>query len=245
MRSDDIINIYWSPLNVGSQDWSMLYPEPENLYSSLIKNRNSDSKIDSFLSCPASKELFKKTYQFKNSVSCKYEYGTSDTEPVKPLTEQYLNARSDRKPSINTGPLIKFSLSYIFFSESPVIASFTSPHFTKPRHLQYGSVIPGEYDIGKWFRPYNVEMQMWNSSGVVEITEDEPLFYVKFNTDKNIKLHRFSMNSKLMEYAAHCTESNIIFGLGKSLSYRYNKFTNSRMNNSVLKEIKQNILGEQ
>jgi hypothetical protein len=41
-----------------------------------------------------------------------------------------------------------------------------------------------------------------------------------------------------------CTDSGKMFGISKSLSFRYNKFKNSGIREKVLHEIKNNIIHE-
>jgi hypothetical protein len=85
---------------------------------------------------------------------------------------------------------------------------------------------------------------MWGNSGELIIKEDEPIFYVEFLTNKKIKLVRFKYTKKLMTYAQHCVDAPPIFGNNLPLVKRYKKFKESRMRDLVLKEIKENIIGE-
>ena len=46
MNNKDTVNIYWAPV-VGYDinmlgEWSMLYPNPTNLYSDILKLKNND-----------------------------------------------------------------------------------------------------------------------------------------------------------------------------------------------------------
>ena len=246
--SKDIINVYWAPAfrsDTNDQDWSMLYPEPTNLYDSLKKIINKKNDIqNSFFVCPATKPFFKKTYIFTNPSRFEYSFDfTDEKNVVNPVSKNYLNFIVERDSNIETGPLIRPLLSYIFFADQGLPATFTAPYFSKTEYTRYGSVIPGEFDIGQWFRPYVLEMQMWSQSGSLVLEENDPLFYVRFNTDKNIVLHKFEMNKKLWAYVDHCVSDRFIFGPGRSLAKRYNTFKSSRMNDAILNEIKRNVVG--
>ena len=85
---------------------------------------------------------------------------------------------------------------------------------------------------------------MWNNSGELIIKEDEPLFYVEFLTKKKIKLVRFEYTQKLLQHAQHCVGAPQMFGRNIPLIERYDKFKQSRMSDIILKEIKDNIVGE-
>jgi hypothetical protein len=128
-------------------------------------------------------------------------------------------------------------MQWIFFAEEPLVADFTAPYFHKPNYLKYGSIIPGEMDIGLWFRPYNAEIMTWDNSGEIVFLENEPLMYVKFNTEKKINLIKFNMNNNLRKYAEACVYSPVAYGANMSLSKRYERFKKSKLNELVLNEI--------
>lgn len=250
MKNKDAVNIYWAPYysynSNNTQDWSMLYPDPKNMYSEISKNKViNDHSFKSFFTCPAVKNNFKNTYVFKNVVHSEYTYNTENSMNITPISKTFLGYEFSRKPAISDGPIIKFSLSYIFFADQDVEALFTSPTFHKPKYTNYGTIFPGEFNIGSWFRPYHLELQMWNSNGNIVLEENEPIFYVKFLTNKNIKLHRFNFNKKLHDYATHCSESSNDIKSNIPLIERYQMFKNSRMHTSILNEIKNNIVGEE
>ena len=54
-------------------------------------------------------------------------------------------------------------LSYIFFSEEDIEMTMTSPFFSDAPHLQYGSIVPGSFNISKWFRNVNLEFNIWTA----------------------------------------------------------------------------------
>jgi len=82
---------------------------------------------------------------------------------------------------------------------------------------------------------------MWNNKGNFVLEEDEPIFYAKFITDKKIKLNRFTLTEKLFNYADHCSNSPVTMKSNIPLSERYRRFKESKMNNLILKEIKENL----
>jgi hypothetical protein len=248
MNDKDVVNIYWAPMTsydvLELGDWNLLYNNPTNLYLDMLKLKNNKAKQNSFLSCPAVKEKFKKTFVFSSSIDGEYEYDFIDEENYffNSISKNYLSYKNVRRPSLNFGPTIAFSLFYVFFSEESVNANFIPPIFHKPQYTNYGTVIPGEFDIGQWFRPYVFEVQMWNEKGKFLLKEDEPLFYVEFNTNKKINLQKFKFNAQLHAYVKNCVDSpnNIVSNV--PLLKRYQNFKNTGMRNLILKEIKNNII---
>jgi hypothetical protein len=221
----------------------MLYPEPTNLYLDLLKLKtfNEDSKY-SFFACPATKNNFKNTYVFKNAIYCEYDYDVNQIPVITPKSKSFLGYKVARKPAISDGPLIQIGLSYIFFSDQELEVFFSQPTFHKPKYTLFGSPMPGGFDIGSWFRPYNLELQMWNQSGKLILEDNEPLFYAKFLTNKNIKMQRFFLSEKLYNYAEQCSNSPFTIKANVPLINRYTKFKESKMKDMILQEIKQNLI---
>lgn len=240
-KNKNSINVYWSAnFNNEESDWSFLYQKPISLFSELnqIKEKNSNH----FLTCPAVSNKFKKILIFKNSISSSYTY---DSNTIIPISKNYLGVSKTRDKSINVGPIYHFFNSIFLFSEEPLDVFFTPPYFHKPEHIKYGSCIPGEFNIGKWYRPYNFEVQMWRNSGEFNIKENEPLYYVDFKTDKKINLYRFNHSKILNNYSNACIGTTSLFGRGQSLFSRYNKFKQTGLREKILTEIKKNLIDEE
>ena len=106
-------------------------------------------------------------------MTCSYAYDfTDDKKEIIHTSQSYLGYSVDRNASLDFGPNIHIGLDYLFFSDEPVSAFFTPPYFHKPEYTNYGSIIPGEFDIGQWFRGYSFEVQMWNQKGEFEKESD-------------------------------------------------------------------------
>jgi len=238
--------VYWAPVISSSEDgeWNMLYPEPTRLWESIMKDKNPARGSTTYTSCPAAVHQFKNTFVFKNALESIYSYDFTQpgAEYMQPTSSTYLSCELTRPPAVLTGPTIDFKLKYVFFAEEPVTATFTPPIFSKPKYFQYASVVPGKMDIGSWFRPYTLEMQLWDSKGTLTLEDDEPLFYIDVNTDREVTLKRFKMTSNLIAIIDHCTKSTDWMGRGTPLVERYRKFRASRTNDLVLQEIKNNLL---
>ena len=243
----DTINIYWSPhpsYNITDGEWNMLYPNPKTLFSELKEVRVTDRENqNTFFICPATNAKFKRTFVFRSGMAGKYEYDfTDDNKIIVPLTEEYIGYRVARSPITEVGPLIEFYYSWNFFSEEPLDAVFTPPTFHQPKYFKYASCVPGEFDIGQWYRPYNLEVQAWGKKGKIEIEYNEPLFYAEFRTNKKINFIRYRNTPELAAIAEHNSRSASYWGKGLGLRERYNRFKASSMREIILKEIKKNIV---
>lgn len=247
------IVIYWSPYSSAGTsepligEFNLLYPDPENVYSSLVR-RMPDSKnnrsIMTYMSCPAASARLKNMWVFKAPFTMEYGYDFSDPDNPKVwnITEGYFAWRITRKSVIEGGALISLSIKHMLFSEESITPLFGPPVMFKPQYLNYGTSVPGAFDISKWFRPHVFEVQLWNNVGTFKIEEGEPLFTVEFITDRPIQIKRFAMTKSLVEYADSCVDSSRYFGKWLGLAKKYEIFTKSKMDKIILKEIKNNLV---
>jgi len=247
---NDEINVYWSP-QVTSEvpslgEWNMLFPEPVTLFSDLMSQKLPDAGKETYLVCPATSARFKRTLVFKNVLESSYNFDfTSKEKEQKYFTRSSktgLGFEILRPPTIAAGPLVGFNLHYAFFADKPLEALTTPPMFHKPQYTKMGTSIPGQFDIGQWFRPLTFEVQMWDMKGEFHLKEDEPLFYVEFKTSKKINFHRFRMNAILKSYLDACVDARKYYGENLPLWKRYKHFNQSRMPDLVLKQIKENLI---
>jgi hypothetical protein len=248
--SKNPITVYYSASgNTKSEsDWSFLYQKPKTLYRELLEYKDENVGKESIFSCPAINKKYKNILVFKNSMNCSYDFDMTKKDNKNPYivntTDNFINASQIRNPILTLGPTIDFSLNYFLFSDEPLVASFTAPFFHKPEYMNYGAIIPGEFDIGQWFRSFNLEVQMWNNKGEFHLKEDEPLFYVEFKTDRPIILKSFVMNEYLGNIAKTANTTRLLFGAGESLNKRYQRFKNVGLRDKVLTEIKKNLILE-
>jgi hypothetical protein len=138
--------------------------------------------------------------------------------------------------------LLRLALEWIFFCEEDISIFVSAPYFHKTEHLKHGAIVPGTYNIAKWFRSVNAEFSLWPNENHFNIPTNDPIFYARFNTDKKVILKRFKMNEDLGKIQAACSNTASVFGKFKSLEEKYNIFENTSTDNIVLKLIKETLV---
>jgi hypothetical protein len=243
MKNKNEINVYWWP---GVMGWDIFYNEPTNLLTSLIEKKNANSGKRSMFQCPAFSNKMKKTYVFTFPMDVEYRYDFSDPENplIFPVDENkpYLNVSINRPPTISKMPLFQISLYFSIFSEEDLVASFTPPYFHKPQYMVSASSAPGSFDIGKWLRPFPLEMILWDEVGIIKFKKDEPLFYVEFLTDRPINLQRVRSTENLISYGNQGGNASLFLESRVPLLKRYETFRNTGMKKLIMKEITENII---
>lgn len=234
------INIYWScPSDISDdRDWSILYSEPESLYNNLIKNSNKSNMKTSFFKCPAFKNSSRNTFLIKNPTQSHVYF---ENDHIIYNSKSSLKIEVVRPESIINNMMIKYSFPLIFFSENSLNMEITSPYFNKCNYLNYGSIVPGKYDISKWYRPIQIEINLWENIKEFRIEKNEPLVYIKFDTEEKINFIQYSETDDLRKISNTCATVGS-WNPGLSLRQRYSDFLISRTNKKVLKLIKENSI---
>jgi hypothetical protein len=245
MKKKEPIVVYWSPAwnDENNQNWNFFYKDPEQLYKNLHKKRYAEKikKNNTMLSCPVVSKKFKQTYVLLNPIKSHIVIDKNMNISYPSLPS--VGGSVLRTPSFENNILLRYFLNWIFFTEEENLEiNFLPPYFHKPQHLNYGAIVPGSFNIGKWFRQYNTEFNLWDDINEIIVNEDEPLMYVEFITDRPIVLKRFINTDKIHELSNACADVSKTMGVFQSLEKRYNTFIASRSKDIVLKEIKRNLI---
>jgi len=102
-------------------------------------------------------------------------------------------------------------------------------------------VVPGRFDIGKWFRPMNMEFQLWEGVSEMKIAANEALCYIHFNTDKKIVFKKFIMTREMDKLLVSILRASPYRRFAR-LSDRYRVFEQSQSKQRVLKLIQKQLI---
>jgi hypothetical protein len=251
--SKDPIIVYWAPHSIPEDEgmvgnWNMMYHEPTSVfkYWTEFDIKTDDRQHDSFIKCPAFKNLTKNMYSWPWPFDSSYEYesgnGSSEQVVVTPLSESYVAAMPPRNQSMTSGPAIEFAYRLHMFAEEPVEMAITGPYLQKAEYQKSGFLTSGQFDIGKWFRTINVEVQLYGNKGEIHFKKDEPIFYLNFLTDRKIIFKRFELTSEIDTYSRKCINAKQMFGYKLPLIESYKIFSKSRTRDILIKKIKENLI---
>jgi hypothetical protein len=242
------INVYWSNC-ITSEDssWSFLYREPEPLYNDFLK-----LKIDNpFFACPANIDMMNNIYSIKSNLEDKFNFpenylksinGPYGSSAYLPNIGNKISLVSTRQSALKGYKDIKYNMSWIFFAEEFLSMKITAPYYPPKTPVDGAILQSGEYDIGQWFRPYNLGYFIPEDAKSMSISVDDPLVYLEFKTDKKINFKKFKMTNELVNIYQEFTESPPRYGKRKSLIERYSMAKKAKMNEIVLSEIKKNLV---
>jgi len=247
----DVINVYWAPSPYIDTEWqwNYLYSEPKKVYDNLISDTSGKSLA---IKCPATRDVMNNLYSFHSCVDDEFELGSAnlgqieadDTDGVYPLrVNSKVGLSRNRRASYPGFVNVFYNISWLIFADQPVTARWSAPYYPALSPAPNAIFTMGQFDIGQWFRPFNLDYQIPTDSDRFSILEGQPLAFMELFTDKKIVWHRFKNTQQIRELAFEHVASPKRYGARKPLGYRYEMFKRSGMRDILLSEIRKNVIG--
>ena len=234
------LNVYYSfPPFLTNPGRDLLCFEPVSLISHLKdQNHSIAGAFTDYLQCPAATNLYKNTFAIKSNhdIELKIDH-KNDTisliTPKHPLPEIIF---TERNAFYNQFDLLDY---IIFFSENSLEMSLLNPIYEDTPSTKDLIIFEGKYDISNWFRTISPTLMYKNNH--IKIKRGDVLYYIKFHTDKKVKLNQFHMSEKATKILDECTWVKN-WRKKLSLTTLYKLFLTRKYNKTLIKEIKSNLL---
>lgn len=256
MKTSDTITIYWAPFTYGetaNKTWSFLYQDPICLTEDLRKNKSKTAGVRNLFACPAVTSLTDNVFVFKNNHEATIDLPIKDLKEIANNNDhdnQWLNLSNEtalgvcktRPSSLNNHVNLAYNMQWGFFASEPVVARQTAPYM--PPHSPGEGVLlsAGQFDIGSWFRPINLDYHVPLSTSKLIFGLDDPLFYLEIQTTKTVEFKRFFLTNKLVAMATEASESSTTYGMFKPLRDRYLMAKKAAVPTQILSEIRNNLV---
>ena len=197
--------VYWSPFSVieNYPAVQLLYETPDSLLQDLLPKRNKEANGDNWFQCHAFQASIKNTFILRLPFSIAFgldkDLGAFAIGQEHEANMQFVQMK---QPSLLNAYTFAVRGNWIFWSEEPLTLTTSPAHYHKP--VFDGYYVGGSMDIGKWFRPIEGAIQLNEGTNTVHIKRNEPLAYVKFNTDEPVQLKRFYLTKELEQLSWGC-----------------------------------------
>lgn len=246
--SNDTITIYWAPAQFSTfdQSWDYLYAQPESVFTQMIRNSPANGTMTT---CPAIKGSFKNTFVFRSNIDDEFEIpegvleqlSTQDENIDVPVNSK-LSLFNIRKTSYEGYANLCYNMSWALFAEEPVEAKFTAPYYPASSPIEGALMSGGQFDIGSWFRPFNLDWHVPFKAKSFSLKEGQPIFFLEILTDKKVEFKRYAMSPRLFSLAKEMANSSRSYGKFKTLAQRYEGAKRAQISEIVLSEIKRNLI---
>lgn len=247
MENSDTITVYWAPAPyiLQEESWAMAYSEPVHLFSEHRKSKNPNGNPNNIFACPATKSTLNNTYvvnhQFDNvvdlpgNINPKFDHYWLETNSA-------IGVLVPRSSALTGYHNLMYNMGWLLFADEPLVARFTAPFFPPHTPAEGAMLSTGEFDIGSWYRAFNLDYHVPVSAKTLKFMKDDPLFYIEFKTDKNIILKRYNVSPSLNNLAMESVNAPGRYGRFQSLKERYGIAKKAMIPELVLSEIKKNLV---
>lgn len=246
-KNEDAITVYWAPSNftVLDESWELAYSEPKSILTKFLKQAAPGA---SMAMCPATKSLLRNTYSLNSRLEDSFEI---ELGGFKNLNEMPINFELGkntiafykiRESSFPGYVNVSYNLGWLFFSSEPVDIKLTAPFFPSSDICPGSIFSPGKMNIGKWYRPLNVDWHIPSDTKKISIKEGQELAYIEFVTDKKIIFKRYQLTPRLLSLSNEAVASPNRYGTNLPLIKRYEMAKNAKLSKMVLAEIQKNLL---
>lgn len=172
--------------------WKQLaFYEPEPVIKAIIKERDKDVK---YLKCPAFQDYYKNCFLIRSPVDLTLtieQNGEHKYIATKQYTQEFFDKNIFSRLDTNSKySMLSIQFYYTFISNESVILEQLAPSMHKTKTLNNINIIQGMYDISKWIRPVELAIEIIDDTKPIVIKRGDPLYYVRFVTDKNVTLTR-------------------------------------------------------
>ena len=200
-------NVYWCPFLLNGDWHNVGYFEPEPVLKYIASQRNNDVE---YLKCPAFQQYYANTFVIRSPVDLELKIEkNSDGKKIlvtKDFNQNFYNDHIFPRLAQNTVfSMFSLEFSYIFYSENSVTLEMLPANMEKTTFIKNTNLIPGEFDISKWIRPVSPAFEIVNDLEVLSISRGDPLFYVRFKSDKKINLIRVEQDNIIESLEKACS----------------------------------------
>jgi len=242
IRMADHLKIYWTPYNKGidsftdvNDDLSFLRfhpPEP------LAKHIDLQSFFGHASRCPAITDEVKSTYVIKSPLDFGIDLDYEKTV-IRFKQENYGEEFCKKMigaPTTDKVHQLKYP-SYIFFCPESLVMTSMPAYYHRNSFTQNVMVFSASYNISNWVRIIKPAFKFQTSK--FEIERDDILMYIKFNTNRPIKLIPFDSDNdeirKIMEACVNFKMYKEKWYVPDKLEQCYEAFNNYNLKRKMLK----------
>ena len=235
--------VYWC---VPYSKYFLNVEQPEPLIKELIDLKNtviSKAPESDFIRCPAVHEHVKNTFIIRSPIDL-----TFFTNGKIVSTKNYDQGIYDELfllRDVQAGFMSLRMLYSFFFTEEDCEMTLTGAYLSNNDSSKYFTVIPGTFNIAKWFRGLDFAFFIRENNKELTIKRGDPLMYIKFDCKEPIVFKKF-VYTKEIDKISEMVLGQKIFqkdkSIGTYLKNVYNIFIKSKLKNKLLIEIKKNLM---
>lgn len=230
----DYVDVYWAPHALFVSPLRHHFPVKS---ASLLRKGNAGNMH----MCPALKDNLKNSYALKFPIDYSIDILNDGNLSTPDYDQEVFNAAWEVRSAEHR--LYTLSLNNFFICEESLGMEVTSAHIVDNEFTRKTTLVPGTFDIGKWYRPTECAFFARDGVSSIKLSDNEPFAFIKFLTDKKVNIKKFCPTPELLDLFAMFTPTKLrTDGSVKKLSFFYDLFRRSKYRSHILKKVKENVL---
>jgi hypothetical protein len=177
--------IYWNfyPYPNGENMLDLVGIEPTPLLPELAKTRNALDD-NHYMKCPAFQDYYKNTYVIRCPMDITISYDKQrNFLSIYPQNQNiYDNFIRPRITAAGKDDpfLLSFALLHLFIADKSCMIEQLPANLHTSDFLSRTNVVPGTFDIAKWFRPIEFAFEVSDFTEPLKLKRGDVLFYFRF-----------------------------------------------------------------
>lgn len=238
--------IYWGASSFHEQMYLGLHgPSPAFADAKVLSEKlTQKTQWTDFTRCPSLIQYSNNLFSLKSPIDLDFIY---DGNTVIFDHNQYpidFIGRIATERDLKAGLISLGLCPYMFFAEGDCEMQLSGSTMADNEFTQNCIVLPGQYNVGKWFRGIDFGFFIKNKNVKVSIKKGDTIANLRFLTDEKITFKKFFITNECNNLANLVVnyKHSQKFPLNKYLASMYNDFQSSKLRNQVLKEINANLM---
>jgi hypothetical protein len=191
------IIVYWS---YNDESW-LRAKAPDSIYKNFAQK--TENQKNNIVLCPATKDYMKNIFSLKSVFSYNFRINHIQNEN-EVVTDVYDQKFFDNHVIVRSkeDKLFSFLQRFCFYTEekSLLMSAGMFPFLEDNNITKSCTVIPGTFDIGRWFRQIDFAFYLKKEYNEFKIEEDEIFQYIKFYTKEKIIFKQFRVSPKIQSF---------------------------------------------
>jgi hypothetical protein len=186
------------------KDIPSIYFEPEPVFKVFSDERNKKSD---FLKCPAFQDFYKNCFLIRSPMDLKITIDKQNGRYIKchNYNQEFYDTFIIPRMQNEDFPALSIMFPYLFFSDESVNIEQFHPFMHNNDLLNNIRVVSGKFDISKWCRPLDYAFEIIDENKPIIIKRGDPLYYIRFSTEKNINFIRVYSHDDIFKYIKDAT----------------------------------------
>ena len=207
------LDVFWAPapFNSTEEQWNIHYQEPQPVFGIFRKQKNPR-----FTKCPATMDHGKKLYRIDATASDRHTFESGFLRSLTNVPNGtffngggLIGLGKFNESSLENYVNVQYNLSWYFWTKEPMLTKFTAPYFPATYPTKGALLAPGQFDIGRWFRQFNLDYHLPITSTSFIIEKTDPLFFVEFVTERPIAFRRFILTPELAQLGDEMAQQSV------------------------------------